>query len=56
VVGVFSGVVFLGEILHWQDIAALAMVLAALATVMLPPGALSRLLPRRRQPAANDPE
>jgi drug/metabolite transporter (DMT)-like permease len=50
VVGVFSGVIFLGEILHWQDMAALVMVLAALATVMLPPDML-----RRFSPAANDP-
>ena len=50
VVGVFSGVIFLGEILHWQDMAALVMVLAALATVMLPSGML-----RRFSPAANDP-
>lgn len=50
VVGVFSGVVFLGETLHWQDMAALLMVLAALATVMLPPG-----IGRRFRRAANDP-
>jgi drug/metabolite transporter (DMT)-like permease len=50
IVGVLSGVVFLGETLHWQDMAALVMVLASLATVMLPPGILARW----RRPAAND--
>ncbi len=49
VVGVFSGVFFLGETLHWQDMVALALVLAALATVMLPPG-----IGRRFMRAAND--
>ncbi len=44
VVGVFSGVLFLGETLHWQDLAALVLVLASLATVMLPPGFIGRLL------------
>jgi drug/metabolite transporter (DMT)-like permease len=60
VVGVFSGVVLLGEVLHWQDIAALVLVLAALATVILPPGVLSRLLSRlvspRRRRAAKAPD
>ena len=37
VVGVFSGMLVLAEVPHWQDFAALGMVLAALATVMLPP-------------------
>jgi len=37
VVGVFSGMVLLDEKPHWQDFAALVLVLAALATVMLPP-------------------
>lgn len=36
VVGVFSGVVVLGEIPHWQDFVALAAVVGSLATVMLP--------------------
>ena len=38
VVGVFSGMLVLGEQPHWQDFAALALVLLALGTVMLPPG------------------
>lgn len=37
VVGVFSGMVFLNEAPHWQDFVALALVLAAIATVLLPP-------------------
>ncbi len=36
VVGVFSGMLFLGEIPAWQDYAALAFVTAAIATVILP--------------------
>ena len=34
VVGVFSGILFLGERPHWTDFAALALVVASLATVM----------------------
>lgn len=36
VVGVFSGMLILGEAPRWQDFAALALVLGALATVLLP--------------------
>jgi drug/metabolite transporter (DMT)-like permease len=36
VVGVFSGMLILDEAPHWQDFAALALVLAAIATVLLP--------------------
>jgi drug/metabolite transporter (DMT)-like permease len=35
VVGVFSGMAVLGEIPHWNDIAALLLVMAALATVLI---------------------
>ncbi|MDK9702881.1 MAG: DMT family transporter [Sulfuritalea sp.] len=37
VVGVFSGMIFLKEAPHWQDFAALVLVLAAIASVLLPP-------------------
>ena len=37
VVGVFSGMLFLDEAPRWQDFAALALVLTAIATVLLPP-------------------
>ena len=47
VVGVFSGMAVLGEHPHWQDYAALGLVLFALGTVMLPPGSLRALLRRR---------
>jgi drug/metabolite transporter (DMT)-like permease len=47
VVGVFSGMLVLSEVPHWQDYAALALVLAALATVMLPPGSVPVLLKRK---------
>ncbi len=36
VVGVFSGMLVLGEQPHWQDFLALALVLAAISTVLLP--------------------
>jgi drug/metabolite transporter (DMT)-like permease len=36
VVGVFSGMLLLGETPHWQDYAALALVVSSLATVLLP--------------------
>lgn len=36
VLGVFSGMVVLGEQPHWQDYAALALILLALSTVLLP--------------------
>jgi len=46
VVGVFSGMLVLGEAPRWQDFAALGLVLAALATVMLPPGSMRALFRR----------
>ena len=36
VVGVFSGMVFLNEAPHWQDFAALVLVLTAIGTVLMP--------------------
>ncbi|MCX7890958.1 MAG: DMT family transporter [Burkholderiales bacterium] len=42
VVGVFSGMLLLGERPHWTDFAALAMVVASLATVMPLPAFLRR--------------
>ncbi len=36
VVGVFSGMLFLGEVPSWQDYAALVLVSAAIATVLIP--------------------
>jgi len=38
VLGVFSGALWLGEVLHWQDWAAVALMVAAIATVLLPGG------------------
>ena len=43
VVGVFSGMLVLSERPHWQDFAALGLVLLALATVMLPSGSIRAL-------------
>jgi drug/metabolite transporter (DMT)-like permease len=37
VVGVFSGIWLLGESPHWQEYAAMALVIASLATVLVPP-------------------
>ena len=37
VVGVFSGAWMLGETPHWQDYAAMALILAAMSTVLLKP-------------------
>lgn len=37
VLGVFSGAVWLSETLHWQDWAAVALVVLAIATVLWPP-------------------
>ena len=39
VLGVFSGALWLGEVLHWQDWAAVALMVLAIATVLLPGGA-----------------
>ena len=36
VLGTFSGALFLGEPLHWQDFAAIVLMVAALAAVLLP--------------------
>ena len=46
VVGVFSGMLMLSEQPHWQDFAALGLVLLALATVMLPSGSIRALFER----------
>jgi drug/metabolite transporter (DMT)-like permease len=37
VIGVFSGMLLLGESPRWQEYAALVLVIAALATVLVPP-------------------
>jgi threonine/homoserine efflux transporter RhtA len=36
VLGTFSGALFLGEPLHWQDFAAIVLMVVALAAVLLP--------------------
>jgi drug/metabolite transporter (DMT)-like permease len=53
VVGVFSGMLVLSERPHWQDFAALGLVLPALATVMLPPGWIGGLFARRLERGAD---
>lgn len=45
VVGVFSGMLVLGETPHWQDFVALIVVVGSLATVMLPPRKVKSSLP-----------
>ncbi|HJV86567.1 MAG TPA: DMT family transporter [Noviherbaspirillum sp.] len=42
VLGVFSGAWLLGETPHWQDYAAMALILAAMSTVLLRPGTIAR--------------
>ncbi len=48
VVGVFSGMVVLGEQPHWQDYAALVLVGLAIASVLLPPRRVSAVMPATR--------
>ena len=36
VIGVFSGALWLGEVLHWQDYAAVGLMVVAIASVLLP--------------------
>ena len=38
VLGVFSGALWLGELLHWQDWAAVALMAVAISTVLIPVG------------------
>jgi drug/metabolite transporter (DMT)-like permease len=39
ILGVFSGALWLGEVLHWQDWAAVVLMAVAIASVLLPPKA-----------------
>ena len=39
VLGTFSGALLLGEALHWQDFAAMGLMVAAIAAVLIKPGA-----------------
>jgi drug/metabolite transporter (DMT)-like permease len=43
VLGVFSGAWWLGEVLHWQDWTAVALVMLAIATVLWPRSNTARL-------------
>jgi drug/metabolite transporter (DMT)-like permease len=52
VVGVFSGMLVLAEQPHWQDFAALGLVLVALTTVILPSGSIRALFSKRQEPVA----
>ncbi|NCV02711.1 MAG: EamA family transporter, partial [Proteobacteria bacterium] len=36
VLGVFTGAIWLGEVLHWQDWAAVALMVVAIASVLWP--------------------
>jgi drug/metabolite transporter (DMT)-like permease len=36
VIGVFSGALWLGEVLHWQDWAAVLLMMLAIGSVLLP--------------------
>ena len=37
ILGVFSGAVFLGEVLHWQDWVAVGLMVMAISTVLAKP-------------------
>ena len=42
ILGVFSGAYWLGEVLHWQDWAAVALMVVAIASVLAPTKALTK--------------
>jgi drug/metabolite transporter (DMT)-like permease len=48
VVGVFSGMLLLGESPHWQDYAALVLVVTSLATVLMPAMPMKAFLNKQR--------
>jgi drug/metabolite transporter (DMT)-like permease len=43
VLGVVSGALALGEVLHWQDFAAIALMMVAIASVLLPTRGAARV-------------
>ena len=51
ILGVFSGALWLGEVLHWQDWAAVALMALAISTVLIP----SRQIPGRHIPSSKIP-
>ena len=48
VIGVFSGALWLGEILHWQDWAAVALMVLAIASVLWPSSSSNSPRPSRQ--------
>ncbi|MDQ8018588.1 MAG: DMT family transporter [Bordetella sp.] len=48
VLGVFSGALWLGEVLHWQDWAAVALMVAAIAAVLSPAASRTAAAAQRR--------
>lgn len=48
VLGVFSGALWLGEVLHWQDWAAVALMVAAIAAVLSPAASRPAAAAQRR--------
>jgi drug/metabolite transporter (DMT)-like permease len=50
-VGTLSATFITGEVPHWQDWLAMGFVMVAIASVLLPPGAL-----RRRSGTAQSPD
>jgi drug/metabolite transporter (DMT)-like permease len=47
VLGVFSGALWLGELLHWQDWAAVVLMAVAIASVLWPGSAAAAAEPAR---------
>jgi drug/metabolite transporter (DMT)-like permease len=55
VIGVFSGAIWLGEAVHWQDCAAVALMVVAIASVLWPARAAKRVAPTSIDAAGQPP-
>jgi drug/metabolite transporter (DMT)-like permease len=52
VLGVFSGSLWLGEVLHWQDWAAVLLMVASICSVLWPAAAPASSTESAAEPAA----
>jgi|GEM_PF-4755532 len=48
VLGVFAGALWLGEVLHWQDFAAMVLMVGSIASVLWPSPAITAAAPQTR--------